>query len=285
MNDLWKAALTGVVEGVTEFLPVSSTGHLIVVSDLINFQVTDAYEVVIQGAAILAVVWHFRRELLGHVRNLRVYLERFGVGGLSPAQLKARADGGEITASAVLFLGVILAFLPFAVAGFLLGDVIEARLFNPLVVAVALIVGGVLMLLVERYKPAVVTPRLEGLGVRQAVLVGAIQLLSLVPGMSRAAATIMGGMVAGLSRPAATEFSFYLSIPTIVGATAYSLVKHREAVLNEDLAVMLVGSVVSFLVAWGSIAWLLRYVARYSFVPFAWYRIVFGGLLLWYFLR
>lgn len=284
MNDLWKAAVTGVIEGITEFLPISSTGHLIVASDLMNFEVTPAYEVVIQGAAILAVLWYYRRELAAHVRNLVAYVGRFGLAALTPARLRAHAQEGEVTSSAVLFMGVLLAFFPFAIAGFLLGDFIEGRLFSPVVVSLTLLVGGVLMLLVERYKPAVTTPRLEAMGVRQAVMVGLIQLVSLVPGMSRAASSIMGGMIAGMSRTASTEFSFYLSIPTIVGATLYSLVKHRESIMDGGLAVVLVGSVVSFLVALASIAWLLRYVARNTFVPFAWYRIVAGALMLWYFL-
>lgn len=283
MIEYFKAAVTGVVEGVTEFLPISSTGHLIVTNHLLNFTPSPAYDVIIQGAAILALLWFYRAELATHIKNLQAYVQKEGLAALSPKALNtARVDLPEDAqhrkelASATLFVSVALAFLPFAVMGFLFGDFIETRLFNTSVVATGLIVGGILMLLLEEHRPTVKTEDLSGLTIGQAVLTGLMQLLAMFPGMSRASSSIMGGMVVGLSRKAATEFSFYLGIPTILGSTLYSLVKHGGELMQENLGVMALGLVTSFCVAWLTIAWLLNYISKNDFVPFAWYRISLG---------
>jgi undecaprenyl-diphosphatase len=259
LGDLLIALILGLVEGITEFLPVSSTGHLIVVGELLHFTGDRAatFEVVIQLGAILAVVWHYRARLLAMIAG-------FFQGGPDRR----------------LALNVLLAFLPAALLGLVLIDVIKTYLFSTTVVAVALVVGGVVMLLLEWLAPRTTAEGVDQVTPVQALWIGAAQCLAMVPGTSRAAATILGGYAAGLSRPAATEFSFLLAIPTIMGAAALDLWQSRDLLVREDVAMIAVGAAVAFLSALAVIRGFLRFVARHSFTAFAWYRIAFGGVLL-----
>ena len=253
-----KAALLGVIEGLTEFIPVSSTGHLIVAAELLGFDhpVREVFEIVIQMGAILAVCWHFRTRLLGTVQGL----------ASDPAAQR-------------LTLNVALAFMPFAVIGLLFHKQLKALLFNPPVVAAALLVGGVAILAIERWKPAAKENDAATLSLRSAILIGLCQILALIPGMSRSGATIMGALCLGVGRSAATEFSFYLSIPVLISASLYDLYKHRHDLTGDGLVLIAIGLVVSFVVSLVVIRWLLRYVASHSFAAFAWYRIAAGAAL------
>lgn len=252
------ALILGLVEGATEFLPISSTGHLIIAGSLLHFTGERAatFEIVIQAGAILAVVWHYRATLIA-------LLTRFVADPLERR----------------LLVSLVLAFLPAAVVGLLLGHWIKAVLFNPLVVATTLVVGGIVMLALELRPPRATTADVRHLTARQAIGIGLAQVLSLVPGTSRAAATILGGYVLGLTRPAATEFSFLLAVPTIVAATGYDMLKSRDLFSAADLPMFLVGLGVSFVAALLVIRAFLRFVQRHSFNAFAWYRIVIGGVL------
>lgn len=257
-TELLTAIILGLVEGITEFLPVSSTGHLIVGGALLDFTGERAatFEVVIQLGAILAVVWHFR---------VRLWAMIVGVFCGGPNRL--------------LVGNVLLAFLPAAVLGVLLIDLIKAWLFSPVVVAIALVIGGVVMLALEWLHPRVAVESLDEIRPRQALWIGAAQCLAMIPGTSRAAATILGGYAAGLSRPTATEFSFLLAIPTIVGAATLDLWQSRDLLAASDLTMIAIGSFVAFVSALAVIRGFLRFVARHSFTAFAWYRIGFGGFL------
>jgi undecaprenyl-diphosphatase len=253
------AVILGLVEGITEFLPVSSTGHLIAVGELLGFtgERASTFEVVIQVGAIFAVIWHYRLLLWGMMRNA------FRAG---PDQKLA--------------VNVLLSFLPAAVLGFLLIDVIKTYLFSTLVVAVALIVGGFVMLWLEWLTPRTTTTMLTGVKWSQALCIGLAQCIAMIPGTSRAAATILGGYAAGLSRPAATEFSFLLAIPTILGAGALDLWQNRDLIGSADVPMFAVGILVAFASALLVIRGFLRFVERHSFAGFAWYRIGFGTVLL-----
>jgi undecaprenyl-diphosphatase len=261
---LFKALVMGVVEGVTEFLPVSSTGHLILAGSLIGF--TDAtvksaklFEIVIQAGAIVAVMivyWQRLREALA------------GLGGADARQRR-------------FVLNVLIGFLPAAILGVLFSKAIKAHLFTPAVVAGTFILGGFVILWAERRQArAVRIQSVDELTPLDALKVGLAQSLALVPGTSRSGATIIGGMLFGLSRKAATDFSFFLAIPTLIGASVYSLWKERSALSAADGPLLVVGTLVSFVVAWVVVRWLLRYIATHSFVPFAWYRIGFGIVVL-----
>lgn len=259
---LLQAALMGVVEGLTEFIPVSSTGHLILAAALLGLEgeKIKVFEVVIQTGAILAILSLYWQRLWGTVVGL-------------PREARAQ----RFTAN------VLLGFLPAALAGVLFIDVIKGVLFNPVVVALGFIVGGVIMLWVEARQARVDASRLDdvdAVGWRDALAVGLIQCCALVPGVSRSGATIIGAMALGFSRRAATEFSFFLAIPMLFGAAAYDLYKHRALLSVQDLPMFAVGFGVSWLAAWVCVKWLLRFVTQHSFVPFAWYRIAFGGLIL-----
>jgi len=259
LSMLWVALLLGVVEGLTEFLPVSSTGHLIVTGHLIGFEGrrAEVFEIFIQLGAILAVVWEYRAKLVSETRHLGRALR---VGGFA--------------------WNLALAFLPAAALGLLVHDFISERLFRPLTVALALIVGGLLILVVEALPLAPRTRNVDAVGPRQALGVGFAQCLALWPGFSRSAATILGGMVAGLDRRTATEFSFFLAIPTMFAATLYDLAKNFGHLAPGDLSWLALSFVVSFLVAWASVRWLLRFVSTHTFRAFAWYRLAFGLLIL-----
>ncbi len=258
--DIIKAVILGIVEGVTEFLPISSTGHLIVASALLNFQALGGtFEIFIQLGAVLAVIVFYARDLWQQVRTLN-----------QPATQQ-------------LWLGLLIAFIPAAVIGLLLGDFITAVLFSPTVVAIALIVGGVIFLIVERRPQAQVpaqTTALEGISLRQALLIGIGQTFALIPGVSRSGATIVAGLLTGLDRPTATRFSFYLTIPTLGAATIYSLVRDLDRVTSDNLLLLAVGTVVSLIVSILAMGWLLRYVARNSFIIFGYYRIFAGAVIL-----
>lgn len=258
---LLQALIMGIVEGLTEFLPVSSTGHLIVTADLMNFWTPDkrvVFEIAIQLGAILAVCWDYRIKLLNVATGLLA------------------ADQGAIRFT----VNVLVAFLPAAVIGFFAIGIIKTYLFNPLVVATALVVGGVLILYAERRDHVVRAETVDDLRWQEALKVGFAQCVAMIPGTSRSGATIIGGLFFGLSRKAAAEFSFFLAIPTMIGATAYSVYKHRTEFVLTDFPVFAVGFVSAFLVAAWVVKALVRYVSNHDFTIFAWYRIVFGGLIL-----
>jgi undecaprenyl-diphosphatase len=256
---LLKAALMGLVEGATEFIPVSSTGHLIVVGGWLHLADERArtFEIFIQLGAILAVMWLYRVRLL---RSL---------------QSAAREP-----ASRRLLVNLVIAFLPAALVGFLAHDWIKERLFAPVVVAWALIIGGLLILLIERWAPPTRVATVDEIPPRIALGVGLAQVLSLIPGTSRSGATIMGGYALGLSRVAATEFSFFLAIPVMLAATLYDLLKSWSVLVPADAGMFLVGFVVSFLTALVVVRAFLVYVSGHSFAAFAWYRLAFGAALL-----
>lgn len=261
-----KAIILGVVEGLTEFLPISSTGHLILAGSLLNFndEKGKVFEIVIQFGAILAVCWEFRAKIAQVV---------MGLGSDAKSQRFA--------------INVIVACLPAIVLGLLLGKHIKAVLFNPTVVATAFIVGGVIILLVERHNRRNVEagklPRvnsIDELSLADALKVGFAQCLALVPGTSRSGATIIGGMMFGLERKVATEFSFFLAIPILFGATIYELYKARSTLSVDDFSLFGIGFVAAFISAFICVRWLLRYIASHDFTAFAWYRIVFGLVVL-----
>ena len=268
---LLKAAIMGVVEGLTEFLPISSTGHLILAGSLLNFtgDRVKVFEIAIQTGAMVAVIWEYRQRLIDTVA---------GITSQARAQRFA--------------LNVVVAFMPAAVFGLLLGGLVKAHLFSPVPVAMAFIVGGVLILWIEaRHKRLYGAMDLEGrrrarvetiddMSVADALKVGLLQCLALIPGTSRSGATIMGALVLGFSRKAATEFSFFLGIPTLMGAGAYSVWKQRDLLSMADVPMFAVGTVMAFFSALLCIRWLIRYVSTHDFTVFAWYRIVFGCIVL-----
>jgi undecaprenyl-diphosphatase len=258
-DPLLEAVVLGLVEGATEFIPVSSTGHLIVASAWLGRtgEVAKTFDIFIQLGAILAIVWLYRARLM-------------------EAVLAARSEGP----SRRFLLNLLIAFLPAAVVGFLAHDWIKQHLFRIPVVAAALVVGGIVILLIERWRPRETVDRADAVPARTALGIGLAQVLSLVPGTSRSGATIMGGYVLGLSRRAATEFSFFLAIPVMLAATLYDLLKSLHALTTADAPAFVVGFVVSFLTALVVVKGFLAYVSRHSFTAFAWYRIVFGALLL-----
>ena len=260
---LIKAAIMGVVEGLTEFLPISSTGHLILAGALLGFDDDKAkvFDIAIQTGAIFAVIMVYWQKIRSTVVAL-------------PTQRQAQR----------LALNVLIAFLPAVLLGLLFGKAIKAHLFTPTVVASTFIIGGLIILWAERRQarnPAVARiQEADDMTAVDALKVGLAQCLAMVPGTSRSGATIIGGMLLGLSRKAATDFSFYLAIPTLIGAGVYSLYKERALLSMADLPVFTVGLVFSFLSAWLCVRWLLRFIATHSFVGFAWYRIVFGLVVL-----
>jgi undecaprenyl-diphosphatase len=247
---LLHALILGLVEGITEFLPISSTGHLILAGGLLGFNDERAgvFFVAIQTGAMLAVVWEYR------ARFFRI----------DPA----------------LYRNLIVAFIPAAVLGLLFSKYIKSYLFHAMPVALAFILGGLVILFVERksFTPRVVNT--SAMSWLDALKVGVAQCFALIPGTSRSGATIIGGMLFGLSRPAATEFSFFLAVPTLCAAGAYDLLKHRALFSTDDLGMFAVGLTVSFASAFVVIRWLIRYVATHDFRPFAWYRIAFGAAVL-----
>jgi len=260
---LIKAALMGIVEGLTEFLPISSTGHLILAGSLLGFVDAKAkvFDIAIQTGAIFAVILVYWQKIKGTVVAL-------------PTQRQAQQ----------LALNVAIAFTPAVLLGLLFGKAIKAHLFTPTVVASTFIIGGFIILWAEaRQARAETAPRIldaDDMTWTDALKVGMVQCFAMIPGTSRSGATIIGGMLLGLSRKAATDFSFYLAIPTLIGAGAYSLYKERALLSWADAPMFLTGLLFAFLSAWLCIRWLLRYIASHSFVGFAYYRIAFGILIL-----
>ena len=257
---LLKAALMGVVEGLTEFLPISSTGHLILAGALLGFDDAKAkvFDIAIQTGAIFAVI-------LVYWQRIRATLVAL------PTERQAQRFA----------LNVLIGFVPAVLLGLLLGKAIKAHLFTPTVVASTFIVGGFIILWAERRSPAATRIQsVDEMTPLDALKVGLVQCLAMVPGTSRSGATIIGGMLLGLSRKAATDYSFFLAIPTLIGAGVYSLYKERALLSVADIPMFSVGLVFSFISAWLCVRWLLRYISSHSFVPFAYYRIVFGVLVL-----
>ena len=255
-----KALIMGIVEGLTEFLPISSTGHLIITGDLLNFlerEQRDLFEIFIQLGAILAVCWEYRRKLIHAVAAVA-------------SEEKSRQ----------FWLNLIIAFIPAAFLGLLFSKAIKAYLFSPVPVAAAFIVGGLAILWAERRKHTVTVAEVDAMGWRSALKIGLAQCFALIPGTSRSGATIIGGLLFGLSRQAATEFSFFLAIPTLTAAALYDLYKHRELLSADLSSVLAVGFVASFVFALLAVRGLVRYISKHDFVVFAWYRIAFGVVVL-----
>lgn len=259
LGPLLTAAILGIVEGLTEFLPISSTGHLILAGELLGFEgeKENAFLIIIQTGAMLAVMWQYR-----------VKFTDLTIG------LFTRRDAQIFVAK------LFVAFLPAAIVGLLLGDLIKANLFGSKPVAVALIVGAFVILAVERLYKSWRVESVDDMTFRDALMVGIAQCFALIPGVSRAGATIIGGMLCGLSRKAATEFSFFLAVPTLIAAGGYDLMMHGGEFSVEDIEILAVGLVVSFISALICIRWLLRYVASHDFKVFAWYRIILGAIIL-----
>jgi undecaprenyl-diphosphatase len=253
------AIILGIVEGITEFLPISSTGHLLLTNHLLGFEGdrAEVFAIFIQLGAIIAVVIEYRKRLL-----------RLASGVVTDPKARGFA------------FSLAVAFVPAAVVGLLTHHWIKEHLFGPRTVAAALIVGAIAIALVEWYRPIAVVARAEEAGVVRAFAIGLAQCFSLWPGFSRSAATILGGLLCGLERQAATEFSFFLAIPTLGAATVWDLYKNRQALDAHDLTWLMVSTIVSFLVAWATIRWFLRYVSRHNLTPFAWYRVALGILVL-----
>jgi undecaprenyl-diphosphatase len=262
MMDLWTAAqalILGVIEGLTEFLPISSTGHQIIVADLIGFggERAMAFNIIIQLGAILAVMWEFRRKILDVVSGL-------------PTRPEARR----------FTLNLIIGVLPAMVLGVLFSDLIHEYLFNPITVAVALVVGGFIMLWAERREHAIHAETVDEMTWVDALKVGFAQCLAMIPGTSRSGSTIIGGLLFGLSRKTATEFSFFLAMPTMIAASVYSGYKYRDLFQPGDLPVFAIGFIAAFIFAMIAVRGLLKFIATHSYDVFAWYRIAFGLLIL-----
>lgn len=260
---LIKAFILGLVEGATEFLPISSTGHLIILGELIHFtdERSKVFKIVIQLGAILAICWEYREKLI--------------------TVIKGATDDKN---SQKFIFNLAGGFLPAAVLGLMFHSKIKAFLFSPITVATALIVGGFIIIYVENreYKP--VTHSADDMTFWQAIKVGFAQSLALIPGVSRSGATILGGMIFGLSRKVATEFSFFVAVPIMFAATFYDLLKNRDILSTDDISIFAVGFITAFLAAMVAIKFLLKYVATHDFKLFAYYRIALGIIVLWYFL-
>ena len=268
---LWKAFFLGIVEGITEFLPISSTGHLILFGDWISFESNEAkvFEVVIQLGSILAVVWIFRHRLFQMVR---------GTLRLEPVEVAFTRN-------------LLIAFLPSAIVGLLFIKAIKALFFHPGVVVVTLVLGGLIMLWVERKRPANSADApanqvqtIEKITWKQALIVGCAQCLAMVPGTSRSGSTIIAGMLSGIQRKTATEFSFFLAIPTMLAAAVYDFYKHAHLLSQQDLLAIAVGFVSAFVCALVVVRAILVFVSRHTYRAFAWYRIALGlvvGAWLW----
>jgi undecaprenyl-diphosphatase len=250
MSDLAAALILGIVEGITEFLPISSTGHLILAGELVGAtgERWDVFKIVIQTGAMLAVLWEYR------ARFFRI--------------------------DVALYRNLVVAFIPAAVLGLAFSKQIKTHLFHAVPVALAFIIGGVIILVVERASVRARVESTQAMSWQDALKVGIAQCFALIPGTSRSGATIIGGMLFGLSRKAATEFSFFLAVPTLVAAGAYDFWKNRALFSRDDVGLFTVGSVAAFISAFVVVRWLIRYVATHDFKPFAWYRIAFGLVVL-----
>jgi undecaprenyl-diphosphatase len=273
--EILTSIILGLVEGITEFLPISSTGHLIVAGHLLGFEdmirttvaddvaakkLANAFEVVIQLGAILAVVAAYPRRFLGLLR----FRERGGFHGLRGLTL------------------LVITSIPAALVGFLAHDYIDENLFSPLTVAAALAVGALWILLTERYLPRTRKEGVDSLTWREALAVGLFQCVSLWPGMSRAAATILGGMTCGVERKTATEYSFFAAVPIMVAATGYKIYKTYSILNASHVAMFAVGFVVSFLSAWVAVKFFIHFLSHHTLVPFGWYRLIVAALVVWW---
>lgn len=266
---LLKAALMGIVEGLTEFLPISSTGHLILMGTLLDFSAppfgeekAQAFDIAIQTGAIFAVILVYWQKI------------RSTVVGLPTSRDSRR-----------FALNVLIGFLPAVVLGLLFGQIIKTHLFTPVVVAVSFVLGAFVILWAERRQTTARVHSVEEMSALDALKVGLVQCFAMIPGTSRSGATIIGGMLCGLDRKVATEFSFYLAMPTLIGAGVYSMYKVRHVLTLDVMPVFLVGLILAFISAWFCVRWLLRFISNHDFVPFAWYRIAFGVVVLitWWF--
>lgn len=258
-----KTLIMGLIEGATEFLPISSTGHLIIAGDLLNYltkEKRDVFEIIIQLGAVLAVCVAFRQRLTSTALNIS----------------SSKASQGFV-------LNLLIAFLPLAILGLLFGLEIKTYLFSPITVAMTMILGGFAILWVEKNVTKPYTFDVETMTKKQALQVGFAQALALIPGMSRAGATILGGMMFGLNRQTATEFSFFLALPVMFAATGYDLIKNRHLLDITDISIFIIGFIAAFISALLVIKVFLRFVAKHDFKAFAYYRIVFGSIVLLYF--
>ncbi len=263
ISTLLQTFLLGLVEGVTEFLPVSSTGHLILLIDILGFKTPPGrvFEVVIQLGAILAVCWLYRTRLWHTLRHCH----------------------DDRTARHFALI-LVVAFIPSAIVGAVLHSYIKSVLFSPVVVSAMLVAGGIAILLIERYKPTPNTTSVDTISTGRALAIGCFQCLSVVPGTSRSAATIMGSLLLGLDRKTAAEFSFFLAIPTMLGATTYDMYKNHELMTLDGLGIIALGFASAFVAAMVSVKFLIGFVSRHGFVPFAVYRIILGSVMLVFFL-
>ncbi len=257
---LLKALVLGIIEGITEFLPISSTGHLIVSADLLNFKSTEqVFEIAIQLGAVLAVVYEYRQKFTHVITNI-----------------------GRDKKVNRFVLNLAIAFLPAAVIGLLFSKVIKSYLFNPITVATALVIGGLIIFWAEKRqenkRPRVLS--VDDMKSKDALLVGVAQVFALIPGTSRSGSTIIGGMLGGLDRKVATEFSFFLAVPVMIAATGYQLIKYRHLFSTDDIATIAIGFVAAFISGLFAVRALLKFLATKNYVPFAWYRIIFGGIIL-----
>lgn len=254
-----KAVILGIVEGFTEFIPVSSTGHLIVASDFLKFNDDFAklFEVVIQLGAILAVVWLYRTKIIKLVLNIFSDKKSFSFA-----------------------VNLLIAFIPASAVGFFFHGVIKQYLFNPMTVAAALVIGGIIIIIIEKLNIKEMTGEALDISRKSALIVGLSQILSLIPGVSRSASTIMGGVCSGLSRKAAAEFSFFLAIPIMFAATCYDLYKSSDVINSQAALSILIGFIAAFISALIVIKWFIKFISSHDFKIFAYYRIIFGILLL-----
>ena len=262
---MFKALILGIIEGLTEFLPISSTGHLIVFGSLLDFKSNErVFEIAIQLGAVLAVVFEYRKRFSHVIRNV-----------------------GRDKIVNRFVINLMVAFIPAAVVGLLFSKYIKEVLFNPIIVAIALVVGGFIILWVEK-RQMHRTPKVtsvDDMRVKDALVVGLAQILALIPGTSRSGSTIMGGMIWGLERKVATEFSFFLAVPVMIAATTYDVLKHYKDFSAQDIGLIVIGFVAAFVAGLLAVKALLKFVASKNYVPFAYYRIIFGGLILltWWF--
>lgn len=260
MDILWlQAALLGIVEGLTEFLPVSSTGHLILLIDILKFKGPEGkvFEIAIQLGAILAICWLYREKLLKVAFSLPFS-----------------------AASQKFTLNLLAAFLPAAIIGLIAHGFIKEHLFSPLIVSIMLIIGGIAILLIEKFRPAPRIHEIEAMDWKIALKIGFFQCLAMIPGTSRSGATIMGSLLLGLDRKAATEFSFFLAIPTMFAATLYDLYKNRHDLTSESSLIIAIGFLAAFITALIVVRAAIGFISKHGFKPFAYYRILLGGVML-----
>jgi undecaprenyl-diphosphatase len=296
--DLLRAIVLGIVEGITEFLPISSTGHLVLFEHWMGIDLKGdpfwyAFTIFIQIGAIFAVIVYFREKILAMLMPGRrvvaaTPLEISAAAGIKSTVAEVAPAGNDIRPGPVP--AIVIATIPVLVIGYLSQKVVAAHLENPAVIAATLGIGGIIMILIERLTAGSDTDKIEDITLRQAIIIGCAQVLAAVfPGTSRSAATIMGGLCVGLSRKAAAEFSFFLAIPAMFAACGYSLLKlvihHREVLTLQNILLLTVGTLISYLVAWVVIAAFMNYIRRYSFIPFGIYRIILSGFVLYFLLR